>query len=437
MKVLSNKEKKQKLALIQTTERIKNSFREHHGNLASEKAKLEQTFEPITKPLQQLLLNTNNNKKNINHNINTKQKTDDLMSVDDYENNNDGANDFEWMDFDNATDEMPEQEIKSTAGVKLKKKTLNKQPHKRKKHSVNEAHIHKENQSKLQKLLLDAYYDRKRKEMFKRNLVKKPKLPVHILSTFPQLLKLRPETITQTVPSVKTGKRSGKEQQLYYTTTDSVKPFKKRFKEDEIQKAREEAKVRESIERKSNELQTAVDIRSEGQVRKNAKSDKAKEIEIMKELQEILDVEGPSPLDPIPSTSQGHTMKTTDKRSRKEISSPEKETTEKRPKKGQLVKQWTHHKNNHTLSTDERPSGLVDQDIAMNSDAEETTGKGLQIPFVPYMKKTKTSFTYWDDPNELVDRLRLLLASQAAGHTNHTNEIRSILDELKEAHIIT
>lgn len=46
------------------------------------------------------------------------------------------------------------------------------------------------------------------------------------------------------------------------------------------------------------------------------------------------------------------------------------------------------------------------------------------------------SYTYWDDPNELVDRLRLLVASKSAGHSGHTNEIMSIIEELREADII-
>lgn len=65
----------------------------------------------------------------------------------------------------------------------------------------------------------------------------------------------------------------------------------------------------------------------------------------------------------------------------------------------------------------------------------------------PQLKKPQTSYktfnklgtfnyTYWDDPNELVDRLRLLVASQAAGHTGHNNEIISIIEELREAKII-
>lgn len=47
-----------------------------------------------------------------------------------------------------------------------------------------------------------------------------------------------------------------------------------------------------------------------------------------------------------------------------------------------------------------------------------------------------TDYVYWDDPNELVDRLRLLMASQAAGNPSHSNEIISIIEELREAKII-
>lgn len=62
-----------------------------------------------------------------------------------------------------------------------------------------------------------------------------------------------------------------------------------------------------------------------------------------------------------------------------------------------------------------------------------TTGKGM------LMKVTDnkiTDYIYWNDPNELINRLRLLIASQEAGHTGHRNEINSIIEELQEAHII-
>lgn len=41
-------------------------------------------------------------------------------------------------------------------------------------------------------------------------------------------------------------------------------------------------------------------------------------------------------------------------------------------------------------------------------------------------------YVYFDDVNDLVERLKLLIASQAAGHNGHDNEIISIIEELKE-----
>jgi len=58
------------------------------------------------------------------------------------------------------------------------------------------------------------------------------------------------------------------------------------------------------------------------------------------------------------------------------------------------------------------------------------SGSGLS------MKLQKNNLVYWDNPNELVDRLRLLLASKAAGNTGVSNEIISIFDELREAGLI-
>lgn len=65
----------------------------------------------------------------------------------------------------------------------------------------------------------------------------------------------------------------------------------------------------------------------------------------------------------------------------------------------------------------------------------ETTygGKGMGIMKV---NLEKPNYIYWDDPNELVERLKLLVASQNAGHSNQSNEIISIIEELREANII-
>ena len=48
----------------------------------------------------------------------------------------------------------------------------------------------------------------------------------------------------------------------------------------------------------------------------------------------------------------------------------------------------------------------------------------------------REKYVYFDDYNELVDRLRLLHASQEAGNTSHDNEVASIIEELREAGII-
>jgi len=58
------------------------------------------------------------------------------------------------------------------------------------------------------------------------------------------------------------------------------------------------------------------------------------------------------------------------------------------------------------------------------------SGSGLS------MKLQQHNLVYWDDPNELVDRLQLLLASKAAGNTGVSNEIISIFEELREAGLI-
>lgn len=58
------------------------------------------------------------------------------------------------------------------------------------------------------------------------------------------------------------------------------------------------------------------------------------------------------------------------------------------------------------------------------------SGRGLSV------KLQNHNLVYWNDPNELVDRLQLLLASKAAGNTGVSNEILSIFEELYEAGLI-
>lgn len=69
------------------------------------------------------------------------------------------------------------------------------------------------------------------------------------------------------------------------------------------------------------------------------------------------------------------------------------------------------------------------------------TGLGLQKHVLPLKKfvqrKSKMEYKYWDDVNELCERLKLLVASKNAGHTGHDNEITAIIEELRESKIIS
>ncbi|XP_071056537.1 uncharacterized protein [Onthophagus taurus] len=64
------------------------------------------------------------------------------------------------------------------------------------------------------------------------------------------------------------------------------------------------------------------------------------------------------------------------------------------------------------------------------SSAGETAGSGLEV------NSNRIQYKYWDDVNELVDRLRLLHASYAAGNNSHRNKIAYIVEELKEINVI-
>lgn len=64
----------------------------------------------------------------------------------------------------------------------------------------------------------------------------------------------------------------------------------------------------------------------------------------------------------------------------------------------------------------------TDQALIINN----PTGSGILLT------DAKPNIVYYDDPNEIVNRLRVLMGSKEAGHTGHENEINAILEELKE-----
>lgn len=56
----------------------------------------------------------------------------------------------------------------------------------------------------------------------------------------------------------------------------------------------------------------------------------------------------------------------------------------------------------------------------------------IDFDFIPYNRKNRIIYEYFDDPNELCERLQLLISSRMAGNTNHKQEINSIIEELRE-----
>lgn len=59
---------------------------------------------------------------------------------------------------------------------------------------------------------------------------------------------------------------------------------------------------------------------------------------------------------------------------------------------------------------------------------EAVTGSGILLT------NAKPNIVYWNDPNELVSRLKVLLASKQNGNNAHDNEINAIIEEIKEAY---
>jgi hypothetical protein len=59
-------------------------------------------------------------------------------------------------------------------------------------------------------------------------------------------------------------------------------------------------------------------------------------------------------------------------------------------------------------------------------------GRGGHRSMMIEDRKEPVRFVYWDDPNEMCNRLRTLIMSKEGGHTGHDMEIISIIEELRE-----
>lgn len=100
-----------------------------------------------------------------------------------------------------------------------------------------------------------------------------------------------------------------------------------------------------------------------------------------------------------------------------------------------IVQSTNAHKKHYKPDEDIRTSDVlkftkyISRILHEEDDNNQKTGKSLfnTVQHIPF------DYVYYDDPNELIDRLQLLIASQKAGNNNHTNEINSIIEELQEA----
>lgn len=86
-----------------------------------------------------------------------------------------------------------------------------------------------------------------------------------------------------------------------------------------------------------------------------------------------------------------------------------------------------------TLEVEQRPrSRSIPEPLRKTRSQNKKGGKLTLMEF----NNKNIEFKHFDDYNEIVDRLKLLIASQLAGNTGHNNEIVSIIEELKEGKII-
>lgn len=60
----------------------------------------------------------------------------------------------------------------------------------------------------------------------------------------------------------------------------------------------------------------------------------------------------------------------------------------------------------------------------------------LGLAFKEHLPAMNPDFVFWTNPNTLVNRLRLLIASRDAGNNSHDKEIEEIIQELKARKII-
>ena len=93
-----------------------------------------------------------------------------------------------------------------------------------------------------------------------------------------------------------------------------------------------------------------------------------------------------------------------------------------------LMKTNAHKRHYNPKGNINRNTSLKYKHIIEKLFPKQASGKGLITKNL-----SAPDISYWDDPNELCDRLRLLVASVEAGNKAHSSEIINIIEELREA----
>lgn len=79
---------------------------------------------------------------------------------------------------------------------------------------------------------------------------------------------------------------------------------------------------------------------------------------------------------------------------------------------------------------------MADTKLGAAIKRQTNANREMKLPKNKRLSPHSPEYVYWNKPKELIDRLRLLWSSKAAGHTGHDNEIMSIIEELREEGII-
>jgi len=101
---------------------------------------------------------------------------------------------------------------------------------------------------------------------------------------------------------------------------------------------------------------------------------------------------------------------------------------------GEILKLTSVHKRNYDAAKQVSGNGGYKYLSVIKPLLEKIEGKSGG-DLMSYNEKP-IEYVYWDDINELVERLRLLYASKSAGNNSVVNEIQSIVEELREAQVI-